>query len=224
MTSAEQAEAMSTFFKSVWGGTDDVVPFDLILALNHVGAYSFAAVQAKRIVGASFGVRGEYRGLNVLHSHVTASTVGGVGFLLKQHQRSWARERAISAITWTFDPLVRRNCYFNFVKLGAVAVEYLPNFYGTMTDDINRGDDSDRLMAFWPVSDADLPIACAADELVRQTEILLPADIETLRREDLPEAMKWRKTVRDVLQPVMSAGGIIRGMSPDRTRLIVTTK
>lgn len=223
MTSAEQAEAMSTFFKSVWGGTDDVVPFDLILALNHVGAYSFAAMRANQIVGASFGVRGEFKGQNVLHSHVTASTVGGVGYLLKQHQRLWASEREISAITWTFDPLVRRNCYFNFVKLGAVAVEYLTNFYGVMTDDINRGDDSDRLMAYWPVAEGAPSEFGIPDEFAGRIEVLLPADIEALRREDLPKAIEWRRAVREVLQPAMADGGVIRGMSPDRTRLIVTT-
>jgi len=33
-------------------------------------------------------------------------------------------------IAWTYDPLIRRNAYFNLVKLGARPVEYLRNFYG----------------------------------------------------------------------------------------------
>lgn len=224
MTSAGQAEAMSTFFKNVWGGSDDVVPFDLILALNHVGAYSFSAMQEGQIVGASFGVRGVFRGQEILHSHVTAATVGGAGFLLKQHQRAWAADRSIEAITWTFDPLVRRNCYFNFVKLGAVALEYLPNFYGTMTDDINRGDESDRLMAYWPVSSAAIAAEQRAGSTPGSLEVELPADIETMRKTDLQQALVWRKSVREQLQPILARGGVVRGMSQDRTRLLVAAE
>ncbi|NEP08647.1 MAG: GNAT family N-acetyltransferase, partial [Okeania sp. SIO4D6] len=36
----------------------------------------------------------------------------GVGRAMKQHQRDWAIERGIPWITWTFDPLVRRNAWF----------------------------------------------------------------------------------------------------------------
>ena len=42
-------------------------------------------------------------------------------------------------IAWTYDPLIRRNAYFNLVKLGARPVEYLRNFYGVMDDMINGG-------------------------------------------------------------------------------------
>src|SRR5262249_13389067 len=72
-----------------------------------------------------------------------------VGFALKLHQRAWALQQGMSVIEWTFDPLVRRNAYFNLVKLGAQPVEYLPNFYGGMNDTINGADDSDRLLVDW---------------------------------------------------------------------------
>ncbi len=56
---------------------------------------------------------------------------------MKLHQRAWAIARGIPVIEWTFDPLVARNAYFNIRKLGAMPVEYLPNFYGIMGDGIN---------------------------------------------------------------------------------------
>ena len=59
-----------------------------------------------------------------------------VGFVLKQHQRSWALERDIDTIEWTFDPLVRRNAYFNLTKLGARLVGYVDNFYGKLHDGV----------------------------------------------------------------------------------------
>ena len=134
-------EAMSAFFMQVWADGPEVVPFDLALAVQHVGGYSAIATLDGKIVGASFGFQGAHEnfpGQRILHSHVTAATVPGVGFALKQHQKAWAIQQGIDAITWTFDPLVRRNAVFNFEKLGAIGVEYLPNFYGTMTDAIKQ--------------------------------------------------------------------------------------
>ena len=214
---AEQAEQMASFFKSVWGSDEDVVPFDLTLALIHVGAYAFLGYDNETLVAASFGVRGEFEGASVLHSHVTASSKPGAGFALKLHQREWARERGIEAITWTFDPLVRRNCVFNFEKLGAVAIEYLPNFYGSMKDDINRGDASDRLFAYWSVEDLATP-----EKQAQTITVELPEDIEALRRDDLPAALEWRHRVREQLEPALAGDYYVSGMTEDRKALVLS--
>ena len=75
-----------------------------------------------------------------------------MGFALKLHQRAWALSRDVTTITWTFDPLVCRNAYFNVAKLAATPAEYLPDFYGEMDDVINGSDDSDRLLVHWPLA------------------------------------------------------------------------
>ena len=62
-------------------------------------------------------------------------------------------------MTWTFDPLVRRNAYFNLVKLGATAVAFHQDFYGSMQDEVNAGDLSDRILIEW---DLDSPRALDA--------------------------------------------------------------
>lgn len=228
--STDDAEAMANFFKSVWGSDDDVVPFDLILALVHVGAYAFVARLDGEVVAASFAVRGYFKDQPILHSHVTASVIAGVGHTLKWHQYSWARERGIAAITWTFDPLVRRNCVFNFEKLGATAVEYLPNFYGVMRDEINRGDESDRLLALWtvkPIKNSDDSVGERTAQETRLREvarILLPEDIEGLRKTDLAAALAWRMRVREQMQPLLEQGATVSGMTPDRTALIITAE
>src|SRR6185312_17408828 len=87
--------------------------------------------------------------------HIAGVTRAGagrhIGYALKLHQRAWALDRGLDTVTWTFDPLVRRNAYFNTVKLAARPVEYLVNFYGEMTDEINVGQGSDRLLVEWPL-------------------------------------------------------------------------
>jgi predicted GNAT superfamily acetyltransferase len=82
--SATDAERMAVFFKTIWTDGDEVVPFDLVLAAIHVGGYASIARLDGNIVGASFGFLGDFAEQRVLHSHVTAASVSGVGFELKQ--------------------------------------------------------------------------------------------------------------------------------------------
>jgi predicted GNAT superfamily acetyltransferase len=216
VSSIAEMEAVSAFLCKVWAGGPEVVPFDLGLAVLHVGAYASAAYENEEMVAASFGFRGVYQGKQILHSHVTGSFKPGAGFALKQHQFNWAKEQGLDGITWSFDPLVRKNCVFNFVKLGATAVEYLPNFYGTMTDEINAGDDSDRLFVYWDLN-AKRPSNVHSSDSV---SVELPQDIAHLRKTDLPSAQNWRKQTRALIDPLLAKGWTISDMK-DRTHLII---
>jgi predicted GNAT superfamily acetyltransferase len=216
VSSIAEMEAISAFLCKVWAGGPEVVPFDLGLAVLHVGAYASAAYDNEEMVAATFGFRGVYQGKQILHSHVTGSFKPGAGFALKQHQFNWAKEQGLDGITWSFDPLVRKNCVFNFVKLGATAVEYLPNFYGTMTDDINAGDDSDRLFLYWDLA-ANRPSNVHSSDSV---SVELPQDIAQLRKTDLLSAQNWRKQTRALIEPLLAKGWTISGMK-DRTHLLI---
>ena len=227
--SPQDADDVSAFFRSIWSDGPDVVPMDLILAMIHVGAYCTSALKDGKIVGASLGFRGFYKGQHVLHSHVTASSEPGTGFRLKMHQKQWALDHEISTITWTFDPLVRRNGYLNLVKLGATAVEYAPNFYGTMVDAINAGDESDRVVALWNLS---APTRTVDNDIQRheavsvhqglptfhgladgvENLIQLPEDIESLRAVHDPQVSAWRSAVRSALYPALNEGWRLTGM------------
>jgi predicted GNAT superfamily acetyltransferase len=219
VASVDEAEQLAAFLNSVWSDGAEVAPFDLIVAAIHVGAYAVVARQDQKIVGGSFGFIGQFEQSTILHSHVTAANVPGVGFIIKQHQKLWAAQQGLAAITWTFDPLVRRNCVFNFEKLGATAVEFLPNFYGAMTDSINAGDESDRLFAFWPTDPSTKPTAPVG----RKVEIELPEDIESLRKSDLAGALEWRRQIREILQPAFAAGATISSMTADRKAIVLQT-
>ena len=216
VSSIEEMEAVSDFFCKVWAGGPEVVPFDLGIAVLHVGAYCSAAYDGDEMVAASFGFRGVFNDKDILHSHVTGSFQAGAGYELKQHQFNWAKQQGLAGITWSFDPLVRRNCVFNFDKLGATAVEYLPNFYGTMTDEINAGDDSDRLFVYWDLAQGKNDGKVSPDAIT----VEIPEDIEALRRTDLAAAKVWRVKTRETLEPLMAKGWTIKAMQ-DRTHLLV---
>lgn len=144
-------------------GHSPVTP-EFLRALAHSGNYLAGAFIDEQLIGACGGFFASPPQW-VLHSHIagTSPRVAGrhVGFALKLHQRAWALARGITTITWTFDPLVARNAYFNVVKLAALPAEYLPDFYGAMQDRINVGDDTDRLLVSWPLETEAVTRACA---------------------------------------------------------------
>ena len=151
-------------FSEVWRTSERDAPVssDLLLALGHSGGYVVGAYEADRMVGASMAFLGEHRSL---HSHISGvrDTARGrnVGHALKLHQRAWALERGLGSVTWTFDPLVRRNAWFNLAKLAARGRQYLPDFYGPMRDGINRGEQSDRLLVRWDLTTEQVAAASA---------------------------------------------------------------
>jgi len=126
---------------------------NLLRAFAWTGNYVAGAFSGGRLAGASAGFLRQADPHPCLFSHTTSVLPGtegrGVGYALKQHQRAWALARGITTIEWTFDPLVRRNAYFNLVKLGAVGAEYLVNFYGAMHDSANGDQESDRVLIRW---------------------------------------------------------------------------
>ncbi|MEW9533400.1 GNAT family N-acetyltransferase [Microbispora sp. NPDC049125] len=210
---------------------------ELMRALSHTGNYVAGAFDGGDLVGAAAGFLAAPAG-RVLHSHVAGAVRPGAGFALKLHQRAWALGHGISRITWTFDPLVRRNAHFNLAKLGALPEDYMPGFYGPMGDAVNAGDESDRVLAVWRLEDPRVAEACggvpyrpriprdavtglalregrpvAGPSGGRVVLVALPEDIEALRREDPEAAKEWRHAVRDVLGGLMAEGARVAGFT-----------
>ncbi|HEY5663976.1 MAG TPA: hypothetical protein VIS05_08075 [Ilumatobacter sp.] len=215
LTGADEMAAIVTVFQQVWGSVTPIVGVELLRAISHSGGYVAGAFESGNIIGASFGFLARFEGDDALHSHVTGILPGvqrsGVGRAMKAHQRGWAIERGIPWITWTFDPLVRRNAWFNIEVLGAAIAEYMIDFYGPMTDSINANDESDRLLVAWRTdSEGSRPSPDAG--WVRH-EVPTPDDIVVLRRTDPAAAQTWRHTVRDGFTTLLAAGGVVTGFT-----------
>jgi predicted GNAT superfamily acetyltransferase len=221
--------AMHDVFAAQWG-PDGVPQVNVFRAVQHAGGYTSVAEEDGRVIGGSLGFLGRSRaGEPLLHSHITGAVPGatgrGVGFALKQHQRSWCLDHGVEVVEWTFDPLVRRNAYFNLTKLGAVGTEYHADFYGPMDDAINAGDETDRLVATWRLRDERRPpgdldraplvldvgpdgapevLASSADTL----RVRIPPDVTTHRH-------AWRVAVRETLGAAMQDGRVATGMTRD---------
>lgn len=225
LTTAGDMSTIGTVFQQVWGSATPIVSVEMLMAISHAGGYVAGVFESGHAVGASFGFLADHRGERALHSHVTGILPGvqhgGVGRSIKQHQRAWAIERDIEWIVWTFDPLVRRNAWFNIEVIGGHVTEYLTNFYGEMTDSINANDESDRLVVAWPTSD-DVSKPVLGDGAAT-THVATPDDIVVLRRTDPAAAAGWRLRVRDQLAPLLEAGGIVTGFTRDGSYIIEHT-
>lgn len=222
LETATEMATIVTILQQVWGTTTPIVNVELLRAIEHSGGYVAAAYESGRIIGASFGFLGRHGRDLALHSHVTGILPGvqhgGVGRAMKTHQRDWASARDIPWITWTFDPLVRRNAWFNIEVLGAHVAEYLVQFYGPMTDSINAQDESDRLLVAWPTSDDVAPPVAPAGATT--IEIPTPDDIVVLRRTDPGHALEWRHRLRSELGDRLAAGAVVTGFTRDGDYLL----
>ncbi|MGH2793016.1 MAG: GNAT family N-acetyltransferase [Actinomycetota bacterium] len=150
----------AALFDRIWNNAaeEPLISISTLKAMAHAGSYVSAAFLDGTLVGGLIGFLGIRRGELQLHSHVLGVSPDvqdrSIGFALKLHQRAWSLERGITTVAWTFDPLVRRNAYFNVTKLGAAITAYYDRFYGDMSDGINVGDESDRVLVEWSLEDA----------------------------------------------------------------------
>ncbi|MBS1897585.1 MAG: GNAT family N-acetyltransferase [Actinobacteria bacterium] len=242
--------AVRALYEGIWrtGATNPPVTADLLRALVQAGNYVAGAFEDRggdpELVGACFGFFGP-PAARTLHSHIAGTVPRArgrhLGFALKLHQRAWALHRGIDTVTWTYDPLIRRNAHFNLGKLAASVGAYLPRLYGALDDRINGGDETDRVLVRWELASSPVLAAAAHRPLVVDADraraegaavalrpddadaplvaasdadtvlIGVPADIEGMRETDPRRAADWRLALRDVLGALLAEGATVRG-------------
>ncbi len=191
--SAEDSAEASLLLDEIWSvtgtGTTVLEP-SLFIALAHAKNYTAAAYDrdSGHMLGVTVGFFAAPVGRS-MHSHVAGvrhEAVGrGIGAAMKLHQRLWCLEHGITHMTWTFDPLIARNAYFNITRLGALPTEYHPDFYGQMRDGVNAGHASDRAFVEW-----DLTAAAPGHSDTAQTDAAQPAATQTEASDDAVAAVR----------------------------------
>ena len=244
LVTLDDADRILAVMVATWG-EHQLLPREEIRALADSGNEPYGAFDGEQLVGYVLGWAGVDReeGLH-LHSHMLATLPdrrsSGVGYALKLAQRALCLDRGITLVRWTFDPLLSRNAYFNLVKLGAVADRFLPNFYGEMTDSLNRGERSDRLMVRWELEDATAGPATEAGievlgragdpDLPAPTDvrapdggpamIRIPRDYHAIRGRDRGLADAWREASAAAFTACFEAGLIATGFTAGSTYVL----
>jgi len=149
----EEVKLLEDIQRRVWGGEEIVVPAHIMIAAKEVGGILKGAYIDNELVGYVYGFLGRYKGRLCMYSHQLAVLKKyqniGIGSLLKIKQREHALNNGLKLIVWTYDPLRSKNAMLNINKLGCITRTYLPNHYGEMNDELNKGVPSDRFMVEW---------------------------------------------------------------------------
>lgn len=206
MTTVEDADRINAVIDATWGGQH--LDREVVRALAISGNVTIAAVAADEVIGFVLGWAGvDGDGLHV-HSHMLAALPdrrhAGVGTALKLAQRAQALDQGIHVMRWTFDPMVTRNAWLNFGKLGVVADRFERSFYGEMNDALNRGERTDRLVVRWDLDREPGPRTPPSRDVM--AEIVVPSGYADLSGDERLEA---REAVARRMEEAMASGGVV---------------
>ncbi len=237
LATAAEYQACVALQDAVWGaGFTERVPAALLKVAQETGGVAAGAFDASgTLVGFVFGLTGTRDGRLVHWSDMLAVREDlrghGVGARLKAFQRDRVRALGVTRMLWTFDPLVARNARFNMLHLGARAVDYRIDMYGSGTGSVLHGRiPTDRFLMEWdlsetpdtaggavplpspdafplldPVNERGVPEAIAARE-AEGYRVQVPRDFGAVQRASGDLALRWRLAVREAAAPLFARG------------------
>ncbi|MBI4885209.1 MAG: GNAT family N-acetyltransferase [Actinobacteria bacterium] len=200
LRTADELAVMPKFEAGIWGGNDDRVSVNMLVACIEEGGMAIGAFDGARMVGSVFGFR-TYQ-TEVLHSHYMAVDPEyrrtGLGEQLKRRQGDWCLANGMTAVRWTFDPLRLANAHLNLNKLGAVGITYHIDHYGALGG-INGALPSDRLTVQWD-------LAGESPQYDEQLVLAVPVASSEQIAASTAEAVHARMTLREAMAPRVAAG------------------
>jgi predicted GNAT superfamily acetyltransferase len=237
---AEEIRQTEAIQQATWRMSDiDLTPYNVLHAWMHAGGILLCAFDGTDMVGFCASFPGEVNGKRIQWSHMTAVLPAyqrqGIGRQIKFAQRDASLHNGYNFIAWTYDPLRIQNAVFNIEILGAGCAALHPEFYGEMTDELNRGLVSDRFEVLWDLKDVrvaelasgkrapfandaippdflltsvrDEPNPIHLDEFdAPEYALQLPADLDGLRARSPELTHRWYHALRDVVTPLFGAG------------------
>ncbi len=209
LRTADELAVMPAFEAHIWGGNDDRVSVNMLVACIEEGGLAIGAFDGDRMVGSAFGFRTHQP--YVLHSHYMAVDPEfrrfGLGEQLKRYQAEWCLANNVTAMRWTFDPLQLTNAHLNLNKLGALGITYHVTHYGALGG-INGSLPSDRLTVQWNL---------VGDRPTFSERFLL--DVPPVSPEQIaasaPEAIHARISVREAMAPHLADGWRVAAVDRD---------
>src|SRR5258708_25811647 len=222
----EEFEPCMRVERKGWNPSDiDVVPIPLFVVAWETGGQVLGAFHGTNLVGFSLAIAGWRDRKPFLHSHMTAVLDGnrdiGVGRRLKLYQREDALARGIALIEWTFDPLVTKNAYCNFMRLGAIAGRYLPNIYGITTSPLHGSLPTARLVAEWHIRSDRVRRVLAGNQAFapaskKAVQITIPSNLEKLRSTAPMQARQIQSKIRSEFQKWLGRGYTATAVAPSK--------
>lgn len=208
-------DAVVALQTAVWG-RDELCPRNQMKAIDASGGVTHGAFEGERLLGFALAWIGWDGQVPYLYSHMLAvlpeARRQGIGRRLKEAQRDWAVERGFSKMRWTFDPFQFPNARLNLNVLGGRAVAFIPNCYGEMTDELNRGQPSDRFLVEWAFGGEARP----RERWVSETSVPFPQDLARERDVDLEKLLGWRQRFGARVTELFRKGYVVTGVDEAR--------
>jgi predicted GNAT superfamily acetyltransferase len=202
----------------------ELSPVRHLIVTKNAGGEVLGAFDGDYLAGFVLSVPAFWRGERAFYSHMTAVRARyqslGVGAKLKWEQRNRSLAVGVKFIKWTFEPVKARNAFFNLEKLGAVAREYKPDFYGTdyagsAIIGSSIGLPSDRLFAAWHLDSGKVTALAAGHsyETDREPEAMIEimGDWLSLVKTDSEAALAEQRRIRTEFEAAFDKGFVAKG-------------
>lgn len=214
-------------------------PVAMLMGAQRVGGVLAGAFDAAQVLlGFVFGFNGVREGRLAHWSYMLAvereAHGRGLGRRLKAYQRQALLASGIEVAYWTYDPLLAANAHLNLNRLGARAIEYVPDLYEEDTQsDLHRDLGTDRFLVEWRLRDPRVETALArgleaedsaiatatvvADAVegapsdARTVLVEIPRNIFQVRGRSSEEAARWRLSTHRAFRHYMDLGYIVAG-------------
>lgn len=236
VTDIQRLKEIVKFQEWIWS-IESVTMLPHLIAAIHNGGVVIGAFDEEKLLGFCYGFAGFKDSQNLLISHMMAIHPEyrnmGIGESLKISQKSWAADYGYTKIVWTYDPLESRNGYLNIHKLGGYVRTYYKEYYGEMTDEINKGMPADRFLVEWDVHGAEKelmkrtqvdldvidhlvdgevvadllsPIGSLQELVDDYYAVAVPRDIHFIKKQSIKIAQLWRHELRKAFVKAFSSG------------------
>lgn len=195
LTENSELKQMEELEASVWSEAS-VIPFHMTLTIHKFGGLFLGAFDEDKMIGFLYSFPGYTDGEFHLASHMLgflpAYRKAGLGVQMKWLQREEALSMGYSKITWTYDPLESVNAYLNLAKLGGIVRKYLPNCYGELNDEMNKGLPTDRFLVEWHI--ASQRVEAYRNQRVQQTYLF----------SSIPFILRYTRSANDLMIPLQA--------------------
>ena len=221
-------EAAVRLQEITWGeGFSQRVPTSLLNVAKRIGGVASGAFTPEgELVGFVFGLTG-VEGDRLVHwsdmlaVHPDARRFG-LGVALKHHQRRLVQALGVETMYWTTDPLEAGNANLNFNRLGARAVAYHVDFYGSSDSPLHGTLPTDRFLMQWDLA-APQPAAPQAASAISDDEgepaaasiTSLPPLVDVAR-----EGSQLQPRVQAMSPAEMERAGVVRVAIPRDMRAV----
>ena len=248
LTERKEIELLEELEGKIWD-PNDAIPYHMTLTMSKFGGLFLGAFDDDQLIGFLYSFPGFTNGESHLCSHMLGFLPDyrkrGLGVQMKWMQLDEAKTLGFSKITWTYDPLETVNGVLNIVKLGGIVRTFLPDCYGELNDDFNRGLPTDRFLVEWFVDSGRVARHRAgqavnvhsenAPEVLRYeiidgipqvTDISLshdepvlllpvPAYFQDVKRADFEIARRWREATGQLFTHYLAQGYVVTSITRD---------